>query len=314
MELTQLRSIIEALIFVSDGPLTVGAIALMLEQDGVTKADVETAVEELKTKYANDPASGITLNEVAGGFQFRTKTATAQFILRLNIPKPSKLSQQSLETLAIIAYRQPVVRSEIEDIRGVDSGGVLKTLLERGLIKIIGKRDEAGSPLIYATTSKFLEMFNLGSLHELPTLREYEELEKEHFGNRPKEGEEEKPMLEGVEAAPLVQKWDAEDDSMINDLASSIKNLRRLEKDIFPKPVETFIAVLNPEGVAVHVPAPEDGHTNQECHPRESDVIPAAVSGDPVSAGDSRFRGNDKLGGNDVINEPTTTEDTGAND
>lgn len=270
MELTQLRAIIEALVFVSDEPLTPGAIALMLEQDGVTKADVEAALEELKAKYSNDLASGVILNEVAGGLQFRTRPEAAQFILRLNIPKPSKLSQQALETLAIIAYRQPVVRSEIEEIRGVDSGGVLKTLLERGLIKIIGKRDEAGSPLIYGTTTKFLEMFNLNSLHELPTLREYEELEKEHFGNRPKEGGEERPMLEGVEAAPLVQKWNVEDDSMINDLASSIKNLRRLEKGIFPKPVETIVAVPNPEGVAVHVPAPEDGHPRSVCHPRES--------------------------------------------
>jgi segregation and condensation protein B len=251
MEQNKLRSIIEALVLVSEDPLSVNAITLILESEGVTKNDVEVCISEINAKYAGDESCGFYLCEVAGGFQFRTKPEMASYIQKLDIPKPSKLSQAALETLAIIAYRQPVVRSEIEEIRGVDSGGVLRTLLERNLIKIIGKRDEAGNPLIYGTSTKFLEMFNLNSLKELPTLREYEDLEKEHYkGAVPADGEEAKPLLEGVDAAPLIQKWNAEDDNLLNDLTDSVKKLRRLERDIFPKPVETVVVVPNPTAAA----------------------------------------------------------------
>ncbi|MBI2341215.1 MAG: SMC-Scp complex subunit ScpB [Deltaproteobacteria bacterium] len=247
MEPNKLKSIIEALVLVSEDPLSVSAVTLILEPEGVAKSDVEACIAEIIAKYAGDESCCFNLCEVAGGFQFRTKPNMAAYIQKLDMPKPSKLSQAALETLAIIAYRQPIVRSEIEDIRGVDSGGVLKTLLERSLIKIIGKRDEAGNPLIYGTSTKFLELFNLNSLKELPTLREYEDLEKEHYkGTLPAEGEEQKPLLDGVDAAPLAQKWGMEDDNLLNDLTDSMKKLRRLERDIFPKPVETVVAVLNP--------------------------------------------------------------------
>ena len=243
MELNKLKSVLEALILVSEEPLTFGSMVLILEPEGVTKDDIETALSELKNKYDSDSSSGIFLLEVAGGYQFRTKAETAAYIQKLNIPKPSKLSQQALETLAIIAYRQPVVRSEIEDIRGVDSGGVLKTLLERNLIRIVGKRDDPGNPLIYGTTNKFLEMFNLNELKELPTLREFEELEKEYYKGGEQKAEALEPILQGVVTEPLSQKWSAEDENLIGDLKNSIKNLRRLEKDIFPKPIETIVAV-----------------------------------------------------------------------
>ncbi|PIR17143.1 MAG: SMC-Scp complex subunit ScpB [Deltaproteobacteria bacterium CG11_big_fil_rev_8_21_14_0_20_49_13] len=247
MELIKLKAILESLILVTEEPFTLGTMTLILENDAVTKADLETALEEIKKKYDEDDSFGFYLAEVAGGYQFRTKPFTSEYIQRLNIPKPSKLSQQSLETLAIIAYRQPIVRSEIEELRGVDSGGVLKTLLERNLVKIIGKRDEPGNPLIYATTSKFLELFNLTSLKDLPTLRDYEELERDHYKGAATPEEEQKPILEEISAAPFEQKWSTEDDTMLNDLTDSMKKLRRLEKDIFPKPVEQLVAVPNPE-------------------------------------------------------------------
>jgi len=243
MEINQLRSVIESLIMVSAEPITKGAIALVLEPDGLTKSDIDIAIEEIIKKHNDDESSGFVLVEVAGGYQFRTKPANAAFLHRLNVPKPSRLSQAALETLAIVAYKQPIVRSELEEIRGVDSGGVLKTLLERNLIKIIGKRDEPGNPLIYATTNKFMELFNLGSLKELPTLREFEDLEREHYKGTDTEPSQEKPILEEICAAPFEQKWTAEDDVMISDLTDSIKNLRRLEKDIFPKPVEQITLV-----------------------------------------------------------------------
>jgi len=244
MEREQLTAVVEAMILVTEEPITLSSMALILEPDGIQKADIESVINDIKVKRESDPASGVILAEVAGGYQFRTRPDTAAFIQRMNIPKPTKLSQAALETLAIVAYRQPLVRAEIEEIRGVDSGGVLKTLLERNLIRVIGKRDEPGSPMIYATTSKFLEMFNLGSLKELPTLREYEELEKEHFGHKDN-SDLENGLLDGLASAPFEQKWSSEDGNMLGDLEEGVKQLRRLEKEIFPKPVEQLIAVPN---------------------------------------------------------------------
>jgi len=250
MEIDQLMSVLESLITVSAEPLTKNAMALLLEPDQVTKADIDKALEGIIKKHSEDLSSGLCLTEVAGGYHFRTKPCNAPFIARLDVPKPSKLSQASLETLAIIAYKQPIVRSEIEEIRGVDSGGVLKNLLERNLIKIIGKRDEPGNPLIYATASRFLELFNLNSLKELPTLREYEDLEKEHYKGAIKE-EEEKPIFEDIQnvAAPFEQKWSQEDEGMLGELTEGIKKLRKLERDIFPKPVEQIVAVPNVDAI-----------------------------------------------------------------
>lgn len=266
MERAQLKSIIEAFIFVSGEPVTEGALQLLLEPDGVTKSDVKEVVEELKGDYNNNEVRGLELKEVAGGFQFRTKPHLAGFIQRLDIPKAQKLSQQALDTLAIIAYKQPVIRSEIEDIRGVDSGGVLKTLLERGLIKVVGKRDEPGNPLIYATTKEFLETFDLNALKDLPTLREYAELEKERFGSgvqAPPETEQKvESFLEGIDQNPLAEKWDSEDEKIMKDVDAGLKSLRRLEREIFPKPVETLVAVPNPTNAA-------EGDTNAPATPAE---------------------------------------------
>lgn len=285
MEPNRLRSIIEAMIFVAEEPLSVNTMLLVLEPDGVTKADIQTALDGIKARCLEDESVGVCLMEVAGGYHFRTKPAASEYIQRMNQPKASRLSQQALETLAIIAYRQPVVRSEIEDIRGVDSGGVLKTLLERNLIKIIGKRDEPGTPLIYATTSRFLELFNLSSLKDLPTLREFEDLEKEHYKGTTAQ-EEPKPILEEVNAAPFEQKWTQEDDTMLNELTDSIKKLRRLEKEIFPKPVETIVAVPNQD--------PTSGLSQQ------------AAAGNEEVSGCRPDPGVDDAG--------TLTEDTGAGD
>ena len=114
--------------------------------------------------------------QVAGGYQFRSRPEFADYIRRLKKVKPARFSPSALETLAIVAYRQPVTRGEVEYLRGVDSGGILKSLLDKKLIKIIGKKDIPGKPLIYGTTREFMETFNLKDLASLPTLREIEEL------------------------------------------------------------------------------------------------------------------------------------------
>jgi segregation and condensation protein B len=119
------------------------------------------------------------LEEVAGGFQFRTRAEHVDWVRRLNKSRPFRFSRAALETLAIIAYRQPITRAEVEYLRGVDSGGVVKTLLDRHLVRILGKKDIAGRPMIYGTTREFLELFGLRDLAALPTLREFSEIPPE---------------------------------------------------------------------------------------------------------------------------------------
>ncbi len=166
-----LKPILESLLFVSESP-----VKLKTLQEVLTEWD-ESAIleglERLRLDYAND-SRGIEVVEVAGGYQFRTKPQWGQWIQRLKKTKPVKLSQSALETLAIIAYRQPIIRPTIEKIRGVDSGWVIRSLLEKGLIRIMGRKEIPGRPLVYATTQTFLELFNLNTLSDLPTLREIE--------------------------------------------------------------------------------------------------------------------------------------------
>ena len=148
MEERQIKAILETLIFVSESPLTLDRMKEVL--GGANKRDLQRLLAEMMEEYRKDER-GITLVEVAEGFQFRTRPEFGEWVRRLKKVKTASLSQPSLETLAIIAYRQPVVRADVEKIRGVDSGGVLRTLLERKLIKIIGKKDVPGKPLVYGT-------------------------------------------------------------------------------------------------------------------------------------------------------------------
>ncbi|HEY6880587.1 MAG TPA: SMC-Scp complex subunit ScpB, partial [Polyangiales bacterium] len=168
-----LKGALEALILVSDKPIAAIRLARLTSQDVGT---VRLALAELQQDYVG---KGISLDEIAGGFQFRTAVRFAPFVRMLVQQKPTKLSRAQLEALSIIAYRQPVTRPEIDDVRGVDSGSALKTLLERNLIKIIGKKEEAGRPMLYGTTVDFLELFGLKNLRDLPTLREFAELTQE---------------------------------------------------------------------------------------------------------------------------------------
>jgi segregation and condensation protein B len=128
---------------------------------------------DLKQIYAS---RGIVLDELAGGWLFRTSVQYAPFVRELASERPVRLTRAQVETLAIAAYRQPITRPEIDDIRGVDSGATLKLLLERDLVRILGKKDEPGRPLLYGTTTAFLELFGLKSLKDLPTLKEFTEL------------------------------------------------------------------------------------------------------------------------------------------
>jgi segregation and condensation protein B len=167
------KSVIESLLFVSDIPLGPDRIKEVLGE--VSKKDIQRLLSELGEDYDRSQR-GFTLVEVAEGYQLRTRPEHAEWIKRLQRVKPFALSQPALETLAIIAYKQPIVRSDVEKIRGVDSGGVLRTLLERKLIKILGKKDVPGRPLVYGTSKRFLETFGLKNLSSLPTLKDLEAL------------------------------------------------------------------------------------------------------------------------------------------
>ena len=168
-----LRGLLEALVFASDSPITPKELGKLAS---APQKQVKELLAELKIDYAT---RGMHLDEVAGGWVFRTSPQYAPFVRDLTKQKPVRLTRAQVETLAIIAYRQPITRPEIDDVRGVDSGPVLKLLLERDLVRILGKRDEPGRPLIYGSTGHFLEFFGLKSLKDLPTLREFTELSDE---------------------------------------------------------------------------------------------------------------------------------------
>lgn len=167
------KQIVESILFVSDTPLSFERLYTLLDE--FEREEIRAAVASIVTDCTN-ANRGIELVQIAGGYQFRSKSEFADYIRRLKKLKPTRFSPSALETLAIIAYRQPVTRSEIEYFRGVDSGGVLKSLMDKKLIRIIGKKDIPGKPLIYGTTKEFMEAFSLKDLASLPTLREIEEL------------------------------------------------------------------------------------------------------------------------------------------
>jgi len=170
----ELKPILEALLFVSHEPVSLERLTAAMGM--VSKADVRHALAELQHEYEK-AERGVRVSEIAGGFQFTTRPEYAPWIKSLGKSKAAaKLSRSGLESLAIIAYRQPVVRAEIEAIRGVETSGVLRTLLERKLVRIVGRKDVPGRPIMYGTTKYFLQHFGLGDLGELPPLREFKEL------------------------------------------------------------------------------------------------------------------------------------------
>ncbi len=167
-----------ALIFAADGPLSLDRLCQFFE---CPRADLRPVIAQLKELYPANQG-GFYLAEVAGGYQFRTDPDLAFWLSKLSRGRPFRFSPAALETLAMIAYRQPVTRGEIEYLRGVDSGGVLKTLLDKGFLRILGKKDVPGRPLMYGTSKYFLEFFGLKDLGDLPTLREFAALEPEVEG------------------------------------------------------------------------------------------------------------------------------------
>jgi segregation and condensation protein B len=170
----QLRAVVEAVIYVTDEPLTADQIATALQQPA---AKIGRVLEELTAEY-NSSDHGLTIREVAGGYKMSTKPEHHEAVRAFvkNLKPPLKLSLAALETLALIAYKQPITAPEIMEVRGVQGAGVLKTLLDRKLIATAGRKTVLGKPILYKTTKEFLVQFGLKDLSELPTLKEFEEL------------------------------------------------------------------------------------------------------------------------------------------
>lgn len=165
----RLDGIVESLLFAAGAPLALKKMVDVLQ--GPTAKELKASLERLMAAY-NQPGRGITLQAVAGGFQLRSLPANADWVRALLRERPARLGRAALETLAVVAYKQPATRAEIEAVRGVDCDSAITTLLARRLIRIAGRKEAIGRPLMYGTTPEFLEVFGLNDLGQLPALRE----------------------------------------------------------------------------------------------------------------------------------------------
>src|SRR5262245_6702102 len=176
LEETQLKAVLEALVYITEEPLTLAQIASALSQPSDR---IRELLDQLIAEF-DHPSHGITIREIAGGYKMATKPEHHEAVRNFvkNLKPPLKLSLPALETLSVIAYKQPVTAPEILEIRGVQGAGVLKTLLDRKLIAVAGRKNVIGKPILYKTTKEFLIQFGLKDLSELPTLKEFEELRR----------------------------------------------------------------------------------------------------------------------------------------
>jgi len=197
------KQLVEALIVAAPEPLAPRRIAEVVPQ--LAAGEVPELVDELVQEHAQQ-GRGFEIWKVAGGYQLRTRQELAEFVRQLLRERPLRLSRAALETLAVVAYKQPVTRAEVEQVRGVEAGPVLRGLVERRLVRIAGHRDVPGRPVLYATTRRFLEIFGLGRLDDLPTLREIDEL-------LPQPGAASQPELPGESAAPAEESAESADEA-----------------------------------------------------------------------------------------------------
>lgn len=222
IEETTLDSIIESILFASDRPVSLNSIKLVFKGTNVKTDKIRRALDRYAVELASSNR-GVTLEEVPGGYQLRTKIDNMHFLTRTLKARPFKLSGPALEVLAIAAYKQPLVKSEIDEIRGVESGHLLRALMEKGLVTFEGKSDLPGKPMLYGTTKKFLEIFGLRNVKELPTLSQIDELLPEGMT----EEEAEKPTLSQItaglsQAVGMSYSEGEEELSKINDQLAAV--------------------------------------------------------------------------------------------
>jgi segregation and condensation protein B len=231
------KRVIESLIFVSDSVITAVQLGRIAK---IKVAEVRDLLLEICVDYEG---RGIELVEINGGYQFRSVAASAPYVRSLVAQRPVRLTKAQLETLALIAYRQPITRPEIDDVRGVDSGSAIRVLLERELVKILGRKEEAGRPLLYGTTPHFLEFFGMNSMHDLPTLREFTELSTEHrelfkakTGEIPDLSTEPSPIVESAEETGLeaLAEPDEDEDAIdtVGEVAGESGDVQTSEQEV----------------------------------------------------------------------------------
>lgn len=234
----QLKKIIEALLFSAGRSVGAGEILAILESvtDGPQprREEVQAALAELEKEY-QERGGAILLCKVAEGWEFRTAAGLAPWIAGLNKPRPQRMTTSAVETLAMIAYRQPLTRAEVETVRGVDSAGVLRTLLERRLVRIVGRKEEPGRPLLYATSKDFLELFGLKDLSDLPPLKEFEERIKTVAESGPQEF-----TLSDLAATPEeLSELEGADQELLSELDEGLKELKETEQNTIIPTEET---------------------------------------------------------------------------
>ncbi|MFT5441141.1 MAG: segregation and condensation protein B [Myxococcota bacterium] len=216
MEKSEQLKVVEALVLASPEPLSASRIAQITPE--CTPALAKDLVAELNEQYVKAERA-FEIWEIAGGYQVRTRAEFSGYLQKLQKQRPLRLSSAALETLSIVAYKQPATRAEIENVRGVDAGPVMKSLLERGLVKITGQKEVPGRPMLYGTTRRFLEVFGLDSLKQLPALRELEDLAREHGLQNPDSTETTEPEAsEAVDDAELVEAAEAASENLADEL------------------------------------------------------------------------------------------------
>jgi segregation and condensation protein B len=242
----RIESVLESVLFASDRPLPVNELKRLVGERAGAK--VTAALETLRARRDQE-GSGIQVVEVAGGWHLRTRADNQAWVSRLVAARPQRLTRAMLETLSIVAYRQPITRPEVDDVRGVDCGPVLKTLLDRGLVRMIGKKEEVGRPILYGTTPEFLRIFSLKDLAELPTLREFHELGAADMAKvdaeapLAAEAAAQADQKDGEPAKPAARQLDPEeDDELLTELeraaAAAVKAAEATEVTTAPPPAE----------------------------------------------------------------------------
>jgi len=223
-----LKYIIESLLFVSDSPIMLKQIHYIMPD--VPMSHIRKAVEALTQEY-NEREGSFYLSNVAGGIQLRTRPMYRDWIKRFIKSRPMRLSRAALEALAIVAYKQPVTRSEVDKIRGVDSGAIMRTLVENKLIRIIGRKEVAGRPMLYTTSKRFLEVFDLNDLRDLPSPDDLEIDEAEFIDKADKNPEEGVPNVEKTEPESEKDVLNGDHDNNRSNIETAEKISIHLEND-----------------------------------------------------------------------------------
>jgi segregation and condensation protein B len=268
----RVQAVVEALLFAAEKPISLAALA---DTTHFSPEQIESALAALRLRYAAGEA-GIVLADLGGRWQLRTDAQVGPYVRRMLQVKPMRLTRAAMETLAMVAYRQPITRPELEDLRGVDCGAVTRALLERKLIRILGKKDEPGRPILYGTSREFLELFNLRDLTQLPTLREFQELSEESR----KIVEEEAPGAPPISGLTELARDPAVETKLQEATHESDAALDQLEKAmaVAEERAKTAAAVLAPpEGPAPQsFPPPPGSSLPGESQPPQAGSQPAA--------------------------------------